>query len=116
MAKTKQAATALIERGIHLDVPGHALIEQTAERIKWHKRTAETLQMELKSLPQRNSSEAVEWQLRLRQADLERKLAAHLEFARFLSFVSRHVVARRTYRVGLGDLQFMEIMPRGSYQ
>ena len=45
-----QEPPATMEYGIHLDVPGRALIAQAGERIAWHKRNVTVLTEELKSL------------------------------------------------------------------
>ena len=112
----RPAASQALERGINLDVPGRALIAQADERIKWHKHSADVLAAELKSLAIKATAAgfADEWKLQMRRSDAERKMNGH-QYARFLTFVRRHIVARRLYRLGLTDMSNLEIMPKGSY-
>ena len=106
-----------LERGINLDVPGRALIAQAGERIKWHKRSADVLAAELKSLSMKVTAAGTieNWEVKRRRSDADAKMNGHLEYARFLAFVRKHIVARRIYRLGLADMSHLEIMPKGSY-
>ena len=106
------------ERGINLDVLGRAIIAQADERIRWHKRAAELLQGELKELPLKSgdpASTSNDWKQLARRTDLQTKINAHLEFARFLGFVRQNIVRDRRYRLGLSDMSLLEIMPKGIY-
>jgi hypothetical protein len=111
------AKSAPPERGFNLDVPGRALIAQADERIKWHKRTAATMEAELKAMPMQPGAPVAleDWKQHSRRTDIEAKMNGHLEYARFLTFVRRHIARGQTYRLGLTELSFLEIMPKGSY-
>lgn len=104
---------APMEHGIHLDVPGRALIAQAGERIAWHRRNATVLAEELKSmtLPPGPLLDIKDWTQWTRRTDVERKMASHQERARFLAFVARHLARGRTYRLSLSDLAQFEIKP-----
>jgi len=104
------------EYGVHLIVLGTALIAQAEERIRWHEQNAALAEKELadlKSLDDAVSGET--WRQRSRVNDLQRRADSHHEYARFLTFFKRHVVPRRRYRLGLSDMQVLEITPRGMY-
>jgi len=104
------------ERGINLEVPGTELIAQADARIKWHTRMAATMEAELKTIERGTEGDSVDgFKRRSRRTDLEEKITAHLEFARFLAFVRRSLVPRRRYHVCLADLYSLELMPKGSY-
>ena len=111
--RNAQETPATLEHGIHLDVPGKALIAQAGERIAWHKRSAAVLADELKSmtLPPGPPDDIKDWKQWTRRTEVERKMASHQERARFLAFVARHLVPRRTYRLSLSDLDQFEIKP-----
>ena len=108
-----QETSAAMEYGIHLDVPGKALIAQAGERIAWHTRSAAVLAAELKSmtLAPGRPAEIKDWTQWTRRTDVERKMASHQERARFLAFDARHLVRSRTYRLSLSDLDQFEIKP-----
>jgi hypothetical protein len=108
-----QETPAAMEYGIHLDVPGKALIAQAGERIAWHTRNAAVLAAELKSmtLPPGRFADMKDWTQWTRRTDVERKMASHQERARFLAFIARHLVRSRTYRLSLSDLDQFEIKP-----
>jgi hypothetical protein len=118
MAKTKGRTTAALrkpgEHGINLDVPGTALAAQAAERIEWHNRTIAALSEELKGIPAKDSADlttADDWRRDARRREIARQLLGHQEYARFLSFLQRHLEPRRVYRLSLTDLSALEIMP-----
>jgi hypothetical protein len=116
--KTEPARKTELERGINLDVLGRAIIAQAAERIRWHKRAADTMEAELKALPGAPggpASGAQDWKHLSRRTDLQAKIAGHLEYARFLDFVRQNIVRDRRYRLGLTDMATLEIMPKGTY-
>jgi hypothetical protein len=106
------------ERGVNLDVLGRAIIAQADERIRWHKRAAAVMEAELKAMAQMQAvgaGTAEEWKRVLRRTDLEGKIDGHLEYAKFLGFVRRHIVRDRLYRLGVPDMSLLEIMPKGTY-
>ena len=113
LKRKAQETPAALEHGIHLDVPGKALIAQAGERIAWHKRNAAVLADELKSMTLSSGPphEIKDWTQWTRRTDVERKMASHQERARFLAFVARHLVRGRTYRLSLSDLSQFEIKP-----
>ena len=116
--KTEPARKTELERGINLDVLGRAIIAQAAERIRWHKQAADTMEAELKALPGAPggpASGAQDWKHLSRRTDLQIKIAGHLEYARFLDFVRQNIVRDRRYRLGLTDMATLEIMPKGTY-
>jgi len=106
------------EHGVHLEVPGRALIAQASERIKWHRQMADTMRRELKGTLPRGDSEGVgaDWKEQARRTDLEVRISDHLEYARFLSFVKESIVRTRRYRLALSDLTVLEIKPRLPYR
>ena len=115
--KTAKRETTL-EYGIKLDVFGRAIIAQADERIRWHKRTAGVMDAELKAIPLKPgepTSTTDDWKQLSRRTDLQSKIDGHLEYARFLDFIRRNVVRNRRYRLALGDLSLLEIMPKGTY-
>lgn len=111
--RNAQETPATLERGIQLDGPGKALIAQAGERIAWHKRNVTVLTEELKSMTLKAGplSDMKDWGQWNRRTDVERKIASHQERARFLTFVARHLVRGRTYRLSLSDLSQFEIKP-----
>ena len=121
--KTEQARktprpAAPLERGIDLDVLGRAIIAQADERIRWHKRTADVMETELKAItppPDAPAASAEDWRQVSRRTDLRSKIDGHLEYARFLTFVRQNIVRGRRYRLGLTDMSMLEIMPKGTY-
>jgi hypothetical protein len=108
-----QETPETMEQGVHLDVPGKALIAEAGERIAWHKRSAAVLAEELKSmtLPPGPPADIKNWRQWTRRTEVERNMASHQERARFLAFVARHLVRGRTYRLSLSDLSQFEIKP-----
>ena len=121
--KTKQAQKtskqpATLEYGIKLDVLGRTIIAQADERIRWHKRSASVMEVELKAIPMMPgapASSAADWKQLSRRTDLQGKIDGHLEYARFLDFIRKNIVRDRRYRLGLTDLSTLEIMPKGTY-
>ena len=111
LKRKAQEPPATLEHGIHLDVPGKALIAQAGERIAWHKRNATVFAEELKSMTLSSGPDIKDWTQWTRRTDVERKMASHQERARFLAFVARHLVRGRTYRLSLSDLSQFEIKP-----
>lgn len=113
LKRKAQEPPAAMEYGIRLDVLGKALIAQAGERIAWHKRTAAGLADELKSmtLPPGPPADIKNWKQWTRRTEVERQRASHQERARFLTFVARHLVRGRTYRLSLSDLSQFEIKP-----
>ena len=117
-ARTSSNEATRPERGINLDVLGRAIIAQADERIRWHKRSAELLQAELKELPLKSGDPATtssDWKQLARRTDLQTKINAHVEFARFLGFVRQNIVRERRYRLALSDMSLLEITPKGTY-
>ena len=113
---TKQAP--VLQRGVDMDVFGRAIIAQADERIQWHKRTVARMETELKAIaegPAPAVNSADDWRLAVRKSDLQNKVDAHLEYARFLAFVRKNIVPNRRYRLALSDMSFLEIMPKGTY-
>jgi hypothetical protein len=111
--------TSTPEHGVKLDVPGRAIIAQADERIRWHQQTAALMEAELKAMTQRPAvpaNSAEDWKQIMRRTDLEGKIFGHLEYARFLGFVRRHIVRGRLYRLGLTDMSLLEIVPKGTYR
>jgi hypothetical protein len=105
------------EYGVHLDVPGRALIAQANERIKWHEHIAAVMTEELKALTSLTAGERpLDVKQILRRTDLETKVSAHREYARFLTFVRDNLERGRRYRLALTDLSALEIMPKGTYR
>jgi len=104
-----------VEHGVHLEVPGRALIAQADDRIKWHKQTAALMTAELKAMTAVEPNTAEERRQRMRRTDLESKINGHLEYARFLTFVRQNIVRTRRYRLGLTDMSVLEITPKGYY-
>lgn len=106
-----------MEKGISLDVPGAALVEQASQRLEWHRRNAAEMTAVLKDLPEIEFGNwtADDWKREERRRDLTSKAAGHQEYVRYLEFVRRHIDRRRIYRLSLHDLSFLEIMPKGSY-
>jgi len=107
-----------LERGINLDVLGRAIMAQADERIRWHKRTADAMEAELKAMPMKPGAPAStveDWKQLSRRTDLQGKIDGHREYARFLDFVRRNIVRDRRYRLGLSDMSLLEIMPKGTY-
>lgn len=43
-------------------------------------------------------------------------MLGHEEYARFLTFVKRHLNRRQTYRLGMADLDVLEITPKVPYR
>ena len=116
--RTSSKDSTTPERGINLDVLGRAIVAQADERIRWHKRSAELLQAELKELPLKSgdpASTVSDWKQLARRTDLQTKVNAHLEFARFLGFVRQNIVRDRRYRLALSDMSLLEITPKGIY-
>ena len=112
--RVRSAATP--EYGVHLIVSGTALIAQAEERISWHEQNAALAEKELADLkPIADSAHGETWRQQSRVNDLQRRADSHHEYARFLSFFKRHVVPKRRYRLGLSDMQVLEITPRGLY-
>ena len=112
----KQATT--LERGINLDVLGRAIIAQAAERIRWHKRSASVMAVELKAIPMTPGAPAStgeDWKQLSRRTELQSKIDGHLEYARFLDFIRKNIVRDRRYRLGLADMMTLEITPKGTY-
>jgi hypothetical protein len=112
----KQAAT--LERGINFDVFGRAIIAQADERIRWHKKAAGVMEAELSAMtmePGAPASSAADWKQLSRRTDLQSKIDGHLEYARFLTFVRQNIVRDRRYRLGLADMDTLEITPKGTY-
>src|SRR3954469_23848991 len=104
------------EHGVHLVVPGTALIAQAEERIRWHRQNASLASKEAADLKaDGRAASGEEWRHRSRLNDLERRANAHLEYARFLTFLKRHLAPRRRYRLGLSDMATLEITPKGLY-
>jgi hypothetical protein len=117
-ARNTPRTAPTLERGINMDVLGRAIIAQADERIRWHKRTAEVMEAELKSITAKPSSpDDLKEHLRLisRRTDLQSKIGGHLEYARFLTFVRQNIDRGRRYRLGLTDMSMLEIMPKGTY-
>jgi len=102
------------ESGVHVIVPGRALIAQAEERIRWHEQNAAMAEKEAADLrSMTNVGEAARHQSRIN--DLERRARSHHEYASFLTFLKRHVVPKRRYRLGLTDMSVLEITPKGLY-
>ena len=115
-SKTPDRGTAL-EYGIQLHVLGRAIIAQADERIRWHKRTAGVMEEELKTVAAADAASTPDdWQQVSRRTDLQDRVHGHLEYARFLDFVRRHIVPTKRYRLALSDMSVLEIMPKGSYR
>jgi hypothetical protein len=121
--KTQQARKThgqamMLERGINLDVFGRAIIAQADERIRWHKRAAAVMEAELSGIPVQPGvpgSTAGDWGQGSRRTDLQNKIDAHLEYARFLEFIRQNIVRDRRYRLGLSDMTLLEIKPVATY-
>ena len=117
-AKGTATQEKTVERGIQLDVLGKAIIAQADERIRWHKRTANAMDAELKAIPLKPgapASTSEDWKQLSRRTELQTKINGHLEYARFLDFIRQNVVRNRRYRLALADLSLLEIMPKGTY-
>src|SRR3954463_14855089 len=87
MAKRRDGVVrtpATPEYGVHLIVPGTALVAQAKERIRWHEQNAALAEKELAHLASLANSESGEgWRQRSRINDLRRRADSHHEYARF---------------------------------
>ena len=116
-AHKKAEEATFTERGINLDVPGTELIAQADERIKWHKRMVTTMGVELEAIKRDEGGDGSQvFERRSRRTDLQQKIDAHLEYARFLTFVRKSLVRTRRYRLSFADLDSLELMPKASYR
>ena len=114
-AVEKMGSAATPEYGLHMIVPGSALIAQADDRIRWHEQNAARDDKEAADLKAQVARDSDAWQHRSRINDLERRADSHREYARFLTFIKRHLVAKRRYRLNLVDMSTLEIMPKGLY-
>jgi hypothetical protein len=116
-SKARKAASGIHDRGINLDVRGSALAEQAAERIAWHRQNAARIKEELNRIAADTSGETTpaDWRHDARRTELTRLMLGHEEYARFLTFVKRHLKREQVYRLGFADLMALEITPKGSY-
>jgi len=119
--RTKRTGARKIETsplGVNLEVTGAALADQARKRITWHQQIAAEQSAVLKRIPPDNPNELQStdgWKHEARRRELIECVRGHEEHVRFLEFVRRHLKPRRTYRLSLQDLSYLEIAPKGRY-
>ena len=103
-----------IQSGVTLDASGAELMARIAERIKWHRKQASTVDAEIKRLlvePAADTRDSGGWRRNSTMTDLGRRLREHQERGDFLDVRSAAPVGGTIYRLHSGDLRMMEIMP-----
>jgi hypothetical protein len=100
--------------GVALDVTGAELVARITQRIRWHRRSADRIDRELRTLISKSKPDARtsdEWRRDTELKDLGKRLREHEQRSQFLAFVRDHLARRCVYRLSGSDLRMMEIMP-----
>jgi len=66
-------------------------------------------------MPSGELKTADDWKRDARRSELTRLMLGHEEYARFLTFVKRHLKRRQISRLGMTDLAVLEITPKVPY-